>query len=64
MVIVPDMAGWRLERLPVVPDAPWLDLARDDDGSDRTFAVHSPGYPSGHEEWERAQAILDGRCHI
>jgi Uma2 family endonuclease len=29
VVIVPDMAGWRLERLPVVPDAPWLDLAPD-----------------------------------
>jgi Uma2 family endonuclease len=28
-VIVPDMGGWRLERLPSVPDAPWLDLAPD-----------------------------------
>ncbi len=28
-VIVPDLAGWRRERLPSVPDRPWLDLAPD-----------------------------------
>lgn len=28
-VIVPDLAGWRLERLPALPDAPFLDLATD-----------------------------------
>ena len=28
-VVVPDIAGWRRERLPRVPDAPWLELAPD-----------------------------------
>ena len=28
-VVVPDLAGWRRERLPAVPDAPWLELAPD-----------------------------------
>ena len=28
-VLVPDIGGWRLERLPAVPDVPWLDLAPD-----------------------------------
>jgi Uma2 family endonuclease len=28
-VVVPDIAGWRRERLPAVPDAPWLSLAPD-----------------------------------
>jgi Uma2 family endonuclease len=28
-VLVPDLAGWRRERLPTIPDAPWLDLAPD-----------------------------------
>ncbi len=28
-VIVPDLAGWRRERLPSLPDRPWLDLAPD-----------------------------------
>ncbi len=28
-VVVPDLAGWRRERLPAVPDAPWLSLAPD-----------------------------------
>ena len=28
-VLVPDLAGWRRERLPVLPDAPALDLAPD-----------------------------------
>lgn len=28
-VIVPDLAGWRRERLPSVPNRPWLDLAPD-----------------------------------
>jgi Uma2 family endonuclease len=28
-VVVPDLAGWRRERLPVVPDAPHLELAPD-----------------------------------
>jgi Uma2 family endonuclease len=28
-VLVPDLAGWRRERLPSVPDAPWIDLAPD-----------------------------------
>ena len=28
-VVVPDLAGWRRERLPVVPDAPYLELAPD-----------------------------------
>lgn len=28
-VVVPDLAGWRRERLPVLPDAPWLELAPD-----------------------------------
>jgi Uma2 family endonuclease len=28
-VVVPDLAGWRRERLPEVPDAPWLSLAPD-----------------------------------
>jgi Uma2 family endonuclease len=26
---VPDLAGWRLERLPALPDAPFLDLGPD-----------------------------------
>ena len=26
-VVVPDIAGWRCERVPVPPDAPWFDLA-------------------------------------
>ena len=28
-VVVPDVAAWRRERLPAVPDRPWLDLAPD-----------------------------------
>jgi Uma2 family endonuclease len=28
-VVVPDIAGWRRERMPRIPDAPWLDLAPD-----------------------------------
>jgi Uma2 family endonuclease len=28
-VLVPDLAGWRLQRLPVVPDAPFLELPPD-----------------------------------
>jgi Uma2 family endonuclease len=28
-VIVPDVAAWRRERLPSLPDRPWLDLAPD-----------------------------------
>lgn len=28
-VIVPDLAGWRRERLPSLPDRPWLELAPD-----------------------------------
>jgi Uma2 family endonuclease len=28
-VLVPDMAGWRRERLPELPDAPYLELAPD-----------------------------------
>lgn len=28
-VVVPDLAGWRTERLPSVPDAPWIDLIPD-----------------------------------
>jgi Uma2 family endonuclease len=28
-VMVPDLAGWRRERMPVFPDAPWFDLAPD-----------------------------------
>lgn len=28
-VVVPDVAAWRRERLPGIPDRPWLDLAPD-----------------------------------
>jgi len=28
-VLVPDIAGWRRERMPVFPDAPWSELAPD-----------------------------------
>ncbi len=28
-VIVPDLAGWRRERLPTLPDRPWLELVPD-----------------------------------
>jgi len=28
-VLVPDIAGWRRERVPMLPDAPWLDVAPD-----------------------------------
>jgi Uma2 family endonuclease len=28
-VVVPDLAGWRRQRLPAVPDAPYLELAPD-----------------------------------
>lgn len=28
-VLVPDLAGWRRERMPAYPDAPWFDLAPD-----------------------------------
>ena len=28
-VLVPDLAGWRRERMPEVPDAPWSELAPD-----------------------------------
>lgn len=28
-IVVPDLAGWRRERLPELPDAPYLDLAPD-----------------------------------
>lgn len=28
-VLVPDLAGWRRSRLPVIPDVPWFDLAPD-----------------------------------
>lgn len=28
-IVVPDLAGWRKERMPVVPDRPWIDLVPD-----------------------------------
>lgn len=28
-VVVPDLAGWRRDRMPAIPQAPWLDLAPD-----------------------------------
>ncbi len=28
-VVVPDIAGWRRERVPLLPDAPWFDVAPD-----------------------------------
>jgi Uma2 family endonuclease len=28
-VVVPDLAGWRRERVPVFPDVPWSDIAPD-----------------------------------
>lgn len=28
-VLVPDLAGWRKERMPTYPDVPWFDLAPD-----------------------------------
>jgi Uma2 family endonuclease len=28
-ILVPDIAGWRRERMPDLPDAPWTDLAPD-----------------------------------
>ena len=28
-VLVPDIAGWRRERMPALPDAPWTELAPD-----------------------------------
>jgi Uma2 family endonuclease len=28
-VLVPDLAGWRRERMPVFPDAPWFELSPD-----------------------------------
>ncbi len=28
-VVVPDLAGWRVARMPEVPDAPWCELAPD-----------------------------------
>jgi Uma2 family endonuclease len=28
-VLVPDIAGWRRERMPVMPNVPWFDLAPD-----------------------------------
>jgi Uma2 family endonuclease len=28
-VVVPDLAGWRRERLPELPDVPWFELAPD-----------------------------------
>lgn len=28
-VLVPDLAGWRRERMPLFPDAPWFELAPD-----------------------------------
>jgi Uma2 family endonuclease len=28
-VLVPDIAGWRRERMPAIPDVPWFDLAPD-----------------------------------
>lgn len=28
-VLVPDLAGWRRDRMPELPDAPWCDLAPD-----------------------------------
>jgi Uma2 family endonuclease len=37
-VLVPDLAGWRRERMPAFPDAPWFDLA-----SDWVCEVLSPG---------------------
>lgn len=28
-ILVPDLAGWRRERMPVIPDAPYIELAPD-----------------------------------
>ncbi|HLE70042.1 MAG TPA: Uma2 family endonuclease [Vicinamibacteria bacterium] len=28
-IVVPDVAGWRRERVPLLPDAPWFDVAPD-----------------------------------
>ncbi|MDX2289952.1 MAG: Uma2 family endonuclease [Hyphomicrobiaceae bacterium] len=28
-IVVPDLAGWRRERMPILPDTPWLEIAPD-----------------------------------
>jgi Uma2 family endonuclease len=57
-VIVPDIAGWRRERLPTLPDTAWIDLAPDwvceilSPGTAKTDrAVKMPIYATHQVQW-------------
>jgi Uma2 family endonuclease len=58
-VLVPDLAGWRRERMPVFPDTPWIDLA-----PDWICEILSPGTRSFDLTEKRALYRHNGLAHL
>ena len=58
-VLVPDLAGWRRERMPAFPDAPWSDLA-----PDWVCEVLSPGTRSFDLTDKRRSYAANGVAHL
>jgi hypothetical protein len=58
-VLVPDVAGWRRERMPAFPDAPWTDLA-----PDWVCEVLSPGTRSFDLTDKRRVYAANGVAHL
>ena len=58
-VLVPDLAGWRRERLPAPPDAPWIDLV-----PDRACEILGPGTRSFDLADKREAYARHGLAHL
>lgn len=58
-VLVPDLAGWRRERMPTPPDAPWSDLV-----PDWACEILSPGTRSFDLTDKRAAYARHGLPHL
>ena len=58
-VLVPDLAGWRRERMPVYPDAPWFELV-----PDWACEVLSPGTRSFDLTDKRRIYAKSGVAHL
>jgi hypothetical protein len=58
-VLVPDVAGWRRERMPAFPDAPWTELA-----PDWVCEVLSPGTRSFDLTDKRRVYAANGVAHL
>lgn len=58
-VLVPDLAGWRRERMPTFPDAPWFDLV-----PDWACEVLSPGTRSFDLTDKRRLCAKNGVAHL